>query len=56
MSHMKSYWRNISEGQGNMLLREVDRVFACDQLALAKAHRESNQHTGKIVFQMPGLV
>lgn len=32
----------------------VDRVFAFDQLEQAKAYMESNQHTGKIVLQMPG--
>ena len=32
----------------------VDHVFAFDQLEQAKAHMESNQHTGKIVLQMPG--
>lgn len=31
----------------------VDRVFAFDQLEQAKAYMESNQHTGKIVLQMP---
>ena len=32
----------------------IDRVFAFDQLTEAKAHMESNQHTGKIVLQMTG--
>jgi NADPH:quinone reductase-like Zn-dependent oxidoreductase len=32
----------------------IDRVFAFDQLTEAKAHMESNQHTGKIVLQMSG--
>lgn len=32
----------------------VDRVFVFDQLEQAKAYMESNQHTGKIVLQMPG--
>ena len=32
----------------------IDRVFAFDQLELAKAHMEGNQHTGKIVLEMPG--
>jgi NADPH:quinone reductase-like Zn-dependent oxidoreductase len=31
----------------------LDRVFEFDQLAEAKAHMESNQHTGKIVLRMP---
>ena len=30
----------------------LDRVFEFDQLAEAKAHMESNQHTGKIVLRI----
>jgi NADPH2:quinone reductase len=32
----------------------VDRVFAFDQLAAAKAHMEANQHLGKIVLAISG--
>lgn len=32
----------------------VDRAFAFEQLAAAKAHMEANQHLGKIVLTMPG--
>jgi NADPH:quinone reductase len=32
----------------------IDRVFAFDQLAAARAHMEANRHVGKIVLAIPG--